>query len=78
MRETLSAVYHIVSGKGYTSIDGEIFHWDQGDTFCLPAWKKYQHFAGPEYTVYLYRCDDLPMLKALGFYRTEGEDFEES
>ena len=78
MRDTLSAVYHVVFGKGRTIIDDDTFEWNQGDTFCLPSWKRYQHVADSQDTVYLYRCDDLPMLKALGFYRTEGEDFEES
>ncbi|KAK5465535.1 hypothetical protein LTS15_002098 [Exophiala xenobiotica] len=78
MRETLSAVYHIVSGKGYTTIDRETFQWKQGDTFCLPSWREYQHFPDSAETVYLYRRDDLPMLKALGYYRTEGGDFEEN
>ena len=58
-------------------IDDEKFEWKQCDTFCLPSWKRYQHFASAEDDAYLYRCDDLPMLKALGFYRVEGEDFDE-
>jgi gentisate 1,2-dioxygenase len=52
------------------------FPWKQGDTFCIPSWQKYQHVASPEETVYLYRFDDQPMLKALGFYRTEDTDVE--
>ena len=77
MRETLSAIYHVVSGQGYTIINDVKFEWKQGDTFCLPSWSRYQHFADSEATVYLYRCDDLPMLKALGFHRVEGEEFDE-
>jgi gentisate 1,2-dioxygenase len=40
------------------------------------SWYKYQHCAGPEDTVYLYRFDDRPMIEALGFYRSEGMDTE--
>lgn len=76
VRETASSVYHIVEGSGYTEIDGKRFDWKQNDTFCIPAWNQYQHFADPGQTVYLYRFDDKPMLKALGFYRVEGEDTE--
>lgn len=76
IRETSSAVYHVVAGKGYSDINGERFEWKQGDTFCIPAWHKYQHSAGSDETVYLYRFDDKPMLKALGFYRVEGVDVE--
>ncbi|KAJ3543610.1 hypothetical protein NM208_g3482 [Fusarium decemcellulare] len=74
VRETASSVYHVIEGSGATEINGEKFHWKQGDTFCIPAWHRYQHFAKD--TVYLYRFDDKPMLNALGFYRVEGQDAE--
>ena len=71
-RETTSAVYHVVFGQGFTIVNDKRLDWKQGDTFCIPSWFKYQHFA-LENTVYLYRCDDLPMLRALQLYRSEGE-----
>ena len=73
VRETASSVYHVVSGSGYSEMGGERVDWKQNDTFCIPAWYKYQHFASEDEVVYLYRFDDMPMLKALGFYRKEGE-----
>ena len=76
IRETASSVYHVVEGNGYSEINNQKFVWRKGDTFCIPAWHKYQHFAGREEMVYLYRFDDKPMLDALGFYRTEGVDVE--
>lgn len=75
-RETASSVYHVIEGKGYSNINSEKFEWKQGDTFCIPSWYRYGHFAGPEQTVYLYRFDDRPMVEALGFYRWEGMDSE--
>ncbi|KAF2658579.1 RmlC-like cupin [Lophiostoma macrostomum CBS 122681] len=75
-RETASSVYHVIAGRGHSIIDQKEYEWKQGDTFCIPSWYKYQHCAGPEDTVYLYRFDDLPMLKALGFYRSEDMDKE--
>jgi gentisate 1,2-dioxygenase len=72
IQETASSVYHIVDGTGYTEINGKKFMWKRGDTFCVPAWHKYQHFADKSDTAYLYRFDDKPMLKALGFYRISG------
>ncbi len=77
MRETASSVYHVVSGKGFSEINNERVPWKQGDTFCVPAWNKYQHTAEGDETVYLYRFHDKPMLKSLGFYRVEGRDTEE-
>lgn len=76
VRETASSVYHIVSGRGYSDVGGERFQWKQGDTFCVPAWNKYQHTAQGDETVYLYRFHDKPMLNSLGFYRVEGVDIE--
>lgn len=76
VRETASSVYHVVEGSGYTEVAGEKLIWERGDTFCIPSWHQYQHFATGGETVYLYRFDDKPMLKALGFYRTAETDSE--
>ncbi len=76
IRETSSAIYHVIEGQGYSTIDDQKYEWKQGDTFAVPSWCKYQHSAlGPD-TVYLYRCDDFPMLDRLGFHRVEGVDPE--
>lgn len=76
IRETASSVYHVIEGGGRTTIDGQTYAWEQGSTFCIPAWQEYQHSANEEGRVYLYRFDDKPMLKALGFYRVAGVDVE--
>lgn len=76
VRETASSVYHVIEGRGYSEIGEKKFKWKKGDTFCIPAWYEYQHFADGAETVYLYRFDDKPMLKALGFYRTSSDDIE--
>ena len=75
-RETASSVYHVIEGSGSSNIGGTTLKWKQGDTFCVPAWQSYQHFADGNGVVYLYRFDDKPMLKALGFYRLDGVDVE--
>lgn len=75
-RETTSSVYHVVSGKGRSIIGDAEYKWEAGDTFCIPSWYKYQHFADEKEKVYLYRFDDRPMLDALGFYRSEEMDVE--
>jgi gentisate 1,2-dioxygenase len=51
-------------------LEGEKLEWKQGYTFCLPPWVPYEHFAGND-TVRLYRLDDKPMLRELGFFRDE-------
>lgn len=74
VQETTSSVYHVVSGCGSSILGGKRFEWKQGDTFCVPAWTPYSHTAASADTAYLYRFHDKPMLKALGFYRTIGQD----
>ena len=69
VQETASNVYHIITGSGYSELNGKVIHWKQGDTFCIPSWYKYQHFASSGEAVYLYKFHDKPMLRALGFYR---------
>lgn len=76
-QETASSVYHVIEGSGYTTIGDDTFSWEKGDTFCVPSWYPYQHFASEgQHSVYLYRFDDKPMLIALGFYRTADTDVE--
>ena len=73
--ETASSVYHVIEGSGSSDIGGATLKWKQGDTFCIPAWQSYQHSADGG-VAYLYRFDDKPMLKSLGFYRVDGVDVE--
>ncbi|KAI5919536.1 RmlC-like cupin [Camillea tinctor] len=77
VQETASSVYHVVEGSGHSTIGDQKIVWKRGDTFCIPAWYAYKHIAdaGPE-PVYLYRFDDKPMLKALGFFRDSTVDVE--
>lgn len=75
IRETASSIYHVIEGAGKTTINGQTYEWKKGSTFCIPAWQEYQHSTN-EGRVYLYRFDDKPMLKALGFYRVAGVDVE--
>ena len=69
-------MYHVVEGSGHSEIDCQKITWKKGDTFCIPTWNKYQHFADDKETVYLYRFDDKPQLRSLGFYRKAGVDLE--
>lgn len=75
VQETASSVYHVIEGSGQSRIGDSTFLWKKGDTFCIPSWYSYEHFADEgEAPVYLYRLDDRPMLKSLGFYRTSTMD----
>jgi gentisate 1,2-dioxygenase len=71
-RETSSAVYHVVEGGGVTEIDGVRHEWGEGDFFAIPPRALHAH-ANPSATpAILYSVQDVPLLRALGFYRVEG------
>ncbi|RAQ78435.1 gentisate 1, partial [Aspergillus flavus] len=44
-QDTLSAVYHVITGEGHSEVGGQTLEWKAGDTFCIPSWYPYQHFA---------------------------------
>jgi len=73
VRETTSAVYHVIDGNGRSVVGDKTIEWTKGDTFTVPSWQRYHHEATDR--VYLYRFDDRPMITALGYYRNEKEDF---
>lgn len=70
-RETSSAVYHVVSGAGRTVIDGVAFDWGEGDFFAVPPRASHQHANPGAEPAILFSLQDVPLLKALGFYRME-------
>lgn len=75
-QDTLSCVYHVISGSGRSRIGDNEFLWKAGDTFAIPSWYPYRHFADSKETAYLYRFDDKPMITALGFFREQDMDME--
>ncbi len=76
-RHTGSAVYHVVSGAGFTVIDGKRFNWSKGDIFALPPWALHEHAnSSASADAVLFSIQDVPVLKALGLYYEE--EFEEN
>ena len=70
-RQTSSAVYHVVSGAGFTEIDGARYEWGEGDFLAIPPGAAHVHGNGGSEPAILYSLQDIPLLRALGFYRTE-------
>lgn len=77
VRETLSFVYHVYEGEGYTTIttpEGEdkVVKWTGKDTFGVPAWSVVSHTCTlTSGSAYLFAINDRPMIEALGLYRRE-------
>jgi gentisate 1,2-dioxygenase len=71
-RQTGSKVYHIVAGKGETTVNGQTFRWEKNDFISVPPWALHTHRiasdAGP---ALLLEINDHPTLKALGFFRQD-------
>jgi len=70
-RETSSAVYHVVSGAGWTDIAGARYEWAEGDFFAVPPRAVHGHGNDGAAPAILYSLQDVPLLRALGFYRME-------
>jgi gentisate 1,2-dioxygenase len=70
-RETSSAVYHVVGGAGRTVVDGVTFEWGEGDFFAVPPRAVHQHANPGGAPAILFSFQDVPLLKALGFYRMD-------
>lgn len=71
-RRTASAVYHVVRGSGYSTIDGERFDWEFGDTFAVPTWAEHALNNETSEDAMLFSFSDAPAVKALGLYRESG------
>ena len=69
IRETAGGIYHVIEGSGSTTIGSTTIDWKRGDTFCIPLWTPYEHRSNEN--TFLFRFDDRPILRVLGWYRSE-------
>src|SRR5262249_44940077 len=69
-RTTANNIFAVVRGSGATTMAGERFEWRRGDVMGAPAWRPHSHEASED--AILFRVTDEPVMKRLGFYRTEG------
>ena len=60
------AAFHVVGGRGRSTINGETIRWDAKDTFCVPAFSSIIHEAIED--SYLIRIDESPLHKKLGIF----------
>lgn len=79
LRETVSLIYHVYEGEGYTTVitpnsDGkeQRVQWKARDTFAVPAWSLVSHTCTSQSGhAYLFAINDRPMVERLGMYRKE-------
>lgn len=65
-RRSSSAAFHVVRGRGRTSVNGEEIKWGPKDTFTVPVFAAITHEAEDE--SFLVRIHDRPLQEKLGYY----------
>lgn len=68
-RDTASRIYAVVSGSGSFRSEAGDLRWQRGDVFAAPAWARHEIEA--ETASELFEASDMPVMTALGFYRSE-------
>lgn len=61
-----SQAFHVVKGRGRTTVNGEVFDWCPKDTFTAPVFSQITHEAEEE--SFLVRIHDRPLQDKLGYY----------
>ena len=71
-RQASSSVYMVLTGAGWSVIEGQRFEWEQGDVFAIPTWACHEHANHSQTDVAaLFAFTDAPVIQALGLYREE-------
>lgn len=68
-RHNSVAIYHMLSGSGYTSVQstGDTwakYYWEKGDTLACPAWAYHAHYAEGDEDTLMFVVQDMPTLAA--------------
>lgn len=64
-----SELYYVLSGSGFSAVNGHLVRWATGDFFVLPAGSKSVHHAAEDTTFYW--VTDEPLLRYLGVAPTQ-------
>jgi gentisate 1,2-dioxygenase len=70
VRQTASAVFLVLEGKGHTMIGDTRFDWQENDVFVVPNWTWARHAC--ETDAVLYAISDEPVVRSVGGWRREG------
>jgi gentisate 1,2-dioxygenase len=71
-RETSSAFYVVLEGKGFTEIGGQRFDWEKNDIFAVPNFLWRRHVNTGSGDAVLYSVSDTALIKNIGQYRAQG------
>lgn len=65
-RHAYETLVYVLSGRGYSLIEGERVDWQAGDAFYVAPWEWHQHVAAANEEVRYLASTNLPVLHALG------------
>lgn len=68
-RSTAAWVFSSVEGSGRTYVGDQVFDWEPGDVFVVPAWYPHRHEVDED--VFLFSFTDKPVHDKLGWFREQ-------
>jgi gentisate 1,2-dioxygenase len=71
-RSTANQIFTVIEGRGISLIEGRRYAWAAGDMMVAPSWYEQEHVA--ESDAVLLRVSDEPVMRMLGWYRTQPRD----
>lgn len=71
-RRTSSGIFHVVRGRGATTVGDTTLEWERGDCFVVPnwSWHRHENHSRNEEAI-LFFMSDRPLLEPFGLYREE-------
>lgn len=63
-----SAVFHVISGVGRSTVDGAVCEWKAKDTFSAPVFAAIEHVNTGDAPAFLIYVHDTPLQEKLGYY----------
>jgi quercetin dioxygenase-like cupin family protein len=66
-RHYYESLIYIITGKGYSIVEGNKVEWEAGDIIYAPPWSWHQHFnIDPDNEVRYIACTNAPLLQNVG------------
>jgi gentisate 1,2-dioxygenase len=63
-----SAVFHVIGGRGVSTVNGVTHRWGAKDTFSAPVFAAIEHKVEAGEPAFLIRIHDAPLQERLGYY----------
>lgn len=76
-RHYTEAIIYILSGRGYSIIEGNKYEWKKGDIIAVPTFVWHQHAnTDPDLPARFLAVSNNPLMKSLAMYRMESSKEE--